>query len=409
MTRTFPRLLLVPALALATLLLVGADGCASDPNVEGAKLEMRNNDHARALELVNLALETNPDNVQALTIKGQALTQIANDERDPVARRPLVEEALMALNRAQELTPEPDADVQNAVTTLWINEMQAGSRSFQRGAEDQSAYMAAAESFKNAGMILPDSTDGHFNAGLAFIAAGSSESAIEPLEMAVANGDADADAYTYLARVYVEQAANAEAAEMTEKAAEMNSKASATLEAGVAAYPGDEGLQIELLNALQRAGEMDRAMATYEDIIASNPDNAQYVYNYGSLLLQANRYEEAQMQLMKAVELYEAQGEPSARALFNLGASFQNEAVDLYDQIEEMDANADAAEIEQLEAQRTELFETALPHYEAARELNEANGDDASQVCNALFQVYAQLRMDEQARDAAECAGIDLN
>ncbi|MEM8599190.1 MAG: tetratricopeptide repeat protein [Bacteroidota bacterium] len=395
MTRTFPRLLLVPALALATILLVGADGCAGDPNVEGAKLEMRNNDYDRALELVNLALETNPDNVQALAIKGDALVQMASSERDPVARRPMVEEAMMALNRAQELSPTPDADVQNSIVTAWVNEMQAGSRAFQRGAEDASSYTTAAESFTNAGMILPDSTDGHFNAGLAFIAAGNSGSAVEPLETAIANGDAGADAYTYLARVYVEQ--------------EMNDKASETLEAGVVAYPDDEGLQIELLNALQRSGEMDRAMAAYEDIIASNPENAQYVYNYGSLLLQAERYTEAQAQLAKAVELYDAQDEPNARALFNLGAAYQNEAVDLYDEIEALDSNADAAQVEELEAKRQGLFEDALPFYERARELNEAAGDDATQVCDALFRVYAQLRMDEPAREAAECAGIDLN
>ncbi|MEM8558725.1 MAG: tetratricopeptide repeat protein [Bacteroidota bacterium] len=394
MTR-FPRFLLVPALALATVLLVGSDGCASDPNVEGAKLEMRNQDYDRAIELVDMALATNPDNVQALTIKGQALVEKANSERDPMARRPMVEEAITSLNRAMELSTEPSVDLQRAIQTAWVNEMQAGSRAFQRGAEEDGSYLVAAQSFENAGMIAPDSTDSFFNAGLAFIAAQQSDSAIGPLETAVANGDAGADAYTYLSRLYVEK--------------EMGDKAVETLEAGTDLYPDDEGLQIELLNAYQRSGETERAMAAYEEIIAANPDNAQYVYNYGSLLLQANRYDDAQMQLTKAVDLYEASGEPNARALFNLGASYQNEAVDLYEQIEGLDTNADADQIAELETERKTLFEQALPPYESARELNEAEGADATQVCNALFQVYAQLRMDEQARDAAECAGIDLN
>ena len=60
---------------LTGLVLMGASTCSSDPNVEGAKLDLRNQDFDRAMENVETALQRDPDNAEALDLKGQIIQE----------------------------------------------------------------------------------------------------------------------------------------------------------------------------------------------------------------------------------------------------------------------------------------------------------------------------------------------
>src|SRR5690606_3707151 len=64
---------LAVAFVCALFLLTGANGCASDPDVEGAKLYIRNEEYDQALENLNRALAGNPDNVEAHALKAEVL------------------------------------------------------------------------------------------------------------------------------------------------------------------------------------------------------------------------------------------------------------------------------------------------------------------------------------------------
>ena len=76
------RFSLIICLVFAGLVLMGADGCSSDPNVEGAKLDLRNKDYDRALDNLETALAANPDNVAALELKGRVLGEMILGIRD---------------------------------------------------------------------------------------------------------------------------------------------------------------------------------------------------------------------------------------------------------------------------------------------------------------------------------------
>ncbi|NBW94064.1 MAG: hypothetical protein EBR20_06845, partial [Bacteroidetes bacterium] len=65
------------SLIFAAFLIAGADGCSSDPNVEGAKLDLRNQDYDRALGNLETALENNPQNAEAYELKGRVLSEKA--------------------------------------------------------------------------------------------------------------------------------------------------------------------------------------------------------------------------------------------------------------------------------------------------------------------------------------------
>ncbi|MFB6098341.1 MAG: tetratricopeptide repeat protein, partial [Salinibacter sp.] len=79
------------------------------------------------------------------------------------------------------------------------------------------------------------------------------------------------------------------------------------------------------LNALNRAGQTKKAMQAYREEIKRNPKNATYRYNYGSLLLNADRYDAAAKQLEKAVEL----DPDDPKKQYNLGAAYLNKGVAL--------------------------------------------------------------------------------
>ena len=188
------------ALLVLGLLLGGADGCASDPNVEGAKLYIKQDNYEQALTNLETALAENPDNAEALRLKGQVLRLQAADESDPMARRAMVQESAAALRRVQVIDPESAAAADNELLQLWGNEVNNGVAYLKR--ESNEDILSGAAAFENSTLVMPDSALGYFNQAFALIRAGENEGAIEPLQAAIARGEESADAYLYLARIY---------------------------------------------------------------------------------------------------------------------------------------------------------------------------------------------------------------
>ena len=384
---------------------MGADGCASDPNVEGAKLDLRNKDYDRALENLDQALEKDPNNAEALELKGRVLQEKAFNVTDAQEHTALLNEMTAAYKKAMEVDPEMREQVQNQLAIAYFNEFQRGVQTFQKGQEDASQFMNAAIYFDNASMIAPDSAGAYANAAYAYINAGETERAIEPLEMAIEKGDSQADTYVILADLY--------------RTYDQQDKAIMLLEQANEAHPDNEDVAAQLLNAYVTGGQMDRAMEAYQRQVDADPTNKLYRYNYGSLLLESEDYEAAIEQLSKAVEL-----DPEyANAQYNLGAAYVNMAVAVNEEISAMDdemragsATMSASEKQQMEAKmeemaesRRELFANAIPPLEKARQLMDASGEDATGVCQALFSAYVQTGEQEKAESLAECAGYDLN
>lgn len=393
-------------LILGGFLMMGANGCSSDPNIEGAKLDLRNKDYDRALENVNAALERNPENAEAYDLKGQILQEQAGTVNDPERHRQIVQDMMQAYNRAAELDPELEEDIQQRLRLAYYNEFRSGIQAFNRGKENQEAYDEAAAYFSLAGEIQPDSASAYVNEAFALLNAGRQDEAVEPLEQALEHGDTQVETYLFLADLYNQRGESAKALEILEQAAD--------------AHPANSDIQSQLLNAYVQAGRIEEAMEQYRAAVQREPENKLYRYNLGSLLLEAEEYEEAIEHLEKAVEVDPAY----ANAQYNLGASYVNMAVDLNEEISAMDDELRAQrdnlsdaeietreqEIEELAEERRELFAQAVPPLEKAKSLMESAGEDAASVCQALFSAYVQTDQQEKAEAIAECAGYeDIN
>lgn len=398
--KRFPALLCV---LLTGLILMGADGCSSDPNVEGAKLDLRNKDYDRALSNLETALTSNPDNAEAWELKGRVLTEKAFETMDADEHIALIAEMVEAFERAQSIDPLLTETITRNKAIAYVREFERGIQAFNRGSNDAAEYMTAADYFGSAGVIQPDSAGAYVNQAYAYLNGGAEMQAAAPFERALELGDTDVETYRFLSRIYMNNDRAGDAVTLLETAAEM--------------FPGNIDLQAELLNAYQIAGQVDRALETYAAAVSENPDNKLFRYNYGSLLVQVERYDDAIAELQAAVALDPEYG----NAQYNLGAAFINKAVAVNEQINEKDdtlrenratmssdeITAAEAEIDELAEERRGLFGAAIAPLEAARGLFEAAGEDATGVCQALFQSYVQNNLLDKAEEVSECAGTN--
>ncbi|MEM1117090.1 MAG: tetratricopeptide repeat protein [Bacteroidota bacterium] len=376
------RFLTLSVALVVALLAGGADGCSSDPNVEGAKLDLRNGDFDAAISNLDEALQTNPDNVEALTLRAEVRRQQA--DRAPLNQKAEILGLMVTdVNRASTLAPD-DADVAAAQINAWALAVNAGNDALRNPNADVNDAVAL---FQTAVDVQPDSMQGSFGLGLSYLRGGDASAAVAPLARAVELAPDDATSAVYYSRSLLLSDQGAEAVSVLEAAADR--------------FPDDTDIQTSLLNAYAVSGQTDRAIERYEQAIVSLPQDETVRYNYGALLLEAGRYDEAIEQLTIATEL----APDNSDAFYNLGASYQNKAASLNDEANAME-DADAAN--QMIAERDENLEAALPFLQQARTLS-AGTDDEAGVCNALFRVYTQLGRVDDAEGVAECAGMAMN
>ena len=396
--KRFPILL---SLLIGAFLFIGADGCSSDPNVEGAKLDLRNQNYNRALQNLETALEKDPANSEALELKGRVLSQKAFAIMDQAEHIDLIHQMVDAFTAAKNIDPLLDETVTNSMRFAYASEFTRGIQAFNRGRNDGSEFVVAARYFHTAGDIFPDSSGAFVNEAYAYMNANQPEDAIAPFEMALETGDTEPDTYRFLAGLY--------------QTYDRVDDGIALLEDAASQFPENADVQTELLNAYQASGQIDKALESYKTAVEREPDNKLFRFNYGTLLTQIEDYPAAVAQLEKAIEL-----DPDySNAYYNLGAAYINMAVDVNDQVRSLDEALSAergdlsrdqisereATINALVDERREIFDSAIAPLETAKSLFESAGEDATGVCMALYQSYVQTDELDKARSVEECAG----
>lgn len=373
------------ALALGLAVVTGgADGCSSDPNVEGARLYLSTGQIDNAIGALDKALAANPDNVTALALRAQTRLAQADAATDPAARQDFYDQMEADVTRASQLAPDDD-DVREARLRGWAGAITKGNAALTSQGVDRAIVQ---RHFQTAVNLLPDSSQGHFGLGLAYLTADDAASAVPHLRRTIELDPSQAGAHLYLGRALL--------------LSEQSGDAITVLEQASTRFPDDNDIQSMLLNAYAMSGRTDDALARYAQAIDASPDDALIRYNYGALLLRAQRLDEAVEQLERAIAL-----DPSSSdAHYNLGAALQNKAAALTQQANDTEDNAAA---NRLIEERNQFLERSLPHLVRARELAAGTEGDERAACSALFQVYGQLNRMDDAAAVAECAGQSMN
>lgn len=432
---------------LAVLIAAILASCASDPNIESAKLNLRNADYQGVIDAANRALVENPENADAFFYIGAAHLEMSEDK--PVSeRRDDLRSARENMVKADELYTAQEIssnEAESAIALLvarWQDEYSQGIGGIDFEAENPPEVLQnAIYHIYNAHAVMPDSTMNLDALSELYFMIDDVDNAVKYMEEAIDHADeADLTRYQRLAFFYQVNEDEAGSLSLLERASDL--------------FPEEIFFVQEQANIYFRAGENEKAMEILEDLIERDPENAQYRLVFGTQIYQeylnmtdeiAELYdrlfdlnsefreearasrpdmakigrletemdevqeeiariddihfeiaERAEEQLMMAYEL--DPNEPNTT--YTLGAINENRGLALLDQLNNLfTQDLDPEEYQQ---RARDFFEAALPFYEKTAELEPEEEDNWLK----LFQVYTRLGMTEQAEEAVEKAGL---
>lgn len=421
--------------------------CASDPNIESAKLNLRNNDFQGVITSAEAALAENPENADAFYYIGVAHLQIA-DEKAVTERRDNLASARENMLRADELYRQQEISSNESETAIqllinrWADEysLAVGGVDFEADNSPE-VLQKSIDHLYNAYTVMPDSIMTLDALSEIYFMKDDVDNAVKYMEMAIDKAS-EPELTRYQRLTFFYQIAD-------------NVEGSLSiLERAAVIFPDETFFVQEQANIYFRTGQNEKAMAVLEDLIAQDPENAQYRLVFGSQIYQEylnltsdiaalydelfdknqrfremvrsgqsnqNRIREvereidgiqnritsldntrfeiaerAEEQLMIAFEM-----EPdNPNTTYTLGAINENRGLALIDQVNNI--YDDSLDLSAMEQQANSYFMAALPFYEKTAELEPEDPDNWLK----LFQLYLRLGMDEEAQAAAERAGI---
>ncbi|MEF8795307.1 MAG: tetratricopeptide repeat protein [Salinivenus sp.] len=384
-------------------------GCASQsPEMEGAESAVENRDYEAALTSVNRALDRDSVTADMYLFKANVLRQMADSTMAPDRYIDLHRRAVAAEDSALGLRSGTRGTVQSARRRVYDREVNRGESAYNRASkhEQEASFRRAIAFFGAAGATQPDSARPVLNEAFARLQVGQTQAVIPVLRRYVGRADtAQKEAYKLLGELYVSTRQYDAASDLLDEATEF--------------HPADQELQALRLNAYNRSGDVDEALVAYREQIERTPDAPGHRYNYGALLLTAERYPEAIRQLRRAVELRP----DNAEGQYNLGAAYLNAARARADSVAALrDAPADSlnrtagaveAEIRRLDRRQQQLLENAIPPLERARSLTQEpyvdlEGEERlrQDACRALLVAYVQTDRPNRAAQVQECTGL---
>ncbi|TNE71962.1 tetratricopeptide repeat protein [bacterium] len=425
---------------LAIVLFVSA--CVgSDPDVEQAKLELKNGEYAKAIESLDKAIETNKANVQAHSLKGNVLSEQAKSIANPEERMQIYEQMVASFETAKSIydttNQKPQSELINLqLSNMWANEHNSGVKLVAiEGTPTPDALKKAEGHLHNATVIQPDSIISYEILAEVYYMDNNLPKAIEYMNKSIDKQEKpEVNRFLRLAAFY-------DASGNPEGVIELLNRAK-----GV--HPESIEITQSLANAYLQKGDTDNALATVKTLIDAEPENAQYRLVYGTQIytttetitteLESNfelisvlkkdikatkdkkkaaalkaeldslntvdsnlktkideLTDEALLHLNKVIELRA----DDATANYTIGVILQNKAAGIFKERDNTDDNKKASE---LDTKAKETLKMALPYYEKATEIK----PDEKDYWMTLFRVYTTLGMTDKAQVAMEKAGI---
>jgi Tfp pilus assembly protein PilF len=380
--------------ALALLVLTGCG--SSSPGVKTAQEALKRENYEEALSGIERALDQDSSNTEAYLLRATVLRRMADSTMAPDEYKSLHRRAWEAEEDALSFDRDLREDVRTRRERVYEQEMNGGESAYNRANknENQDLYRRSVSFFGAAGIALQDSTRPVLNEAFARLRVGERKKVIPILEEYVERADsASRKAYKVLGRLYLDNDQGHQAADLLDQATRT--------------YPANQELQALRLNAYNQAGNADQALEAYREQVQKQPNVAMYRYNYGALLLEAERYADAIAQLKKAIEIQPAH----LGSQYNLGAAYVNAALARDDSIAALedgelsvpDTTSKEEQIDVLTQKRDSLFEKSVRPLERARKMGRAASTLRRDACRALMVAYVQTNRPNRAAQVEEC------
>lgn len=430
---------------LAVLVLIS---CGGDPNIESAKLNLSRRDYAKALESADAAIAMTPTNPLAHYYRAYILLE--QGKRQPVGNRESfytgADASFKTAAELYEAQPQPGKEYSliqlNRVNT-WVEEYNAAINVLNANPDAEltsDQYDRSIAHLSNAFAILPDSLNTLDILGEVHLMRNDDANALATFQRAIASeGTQIPFRYQRVGQL-----------KMRAKAFD---EAEAIFKEGIAKFPGSIDLVQELADLYIQSNEADKAIGVLGELVARDPENAQYRLVYGiqiysvtqeisdalkvtytsiedlnrsirdeerksrpdrNLLAQyratltqytneANATEErmnaltdrAEAELKKSIEI----NDTNAFAFNAIGTIYYNKGLGFLDKRNATSDNTKAQEYDRL---GRNFLNASLPYNERAAELDSAN----TEYWLFLFRIYTMLGMTEKALEAQQKAGL---
>ena len=299
-----------------------------------------------------------------------------------------------AYNKSLGISNKFEKDITNQKVHYWYTLTQSGAASFKRvsGNKSQDSIKInldkAANSFENAVLVLPDSAYTYYLLSLVYMSLQQYDKAIKPLEQYIARGNTS-DGYVYLGSIYYDKGNRLKDLYSQKKNVQDSisymenfNKAISLLEEGRTKYPNDAKLLGTLSSVYVAANKLSVAIDAFKSLAESNPKKENY-YNYGVVLLGAEKFEESIVQFKKALDL-----DPNYQnAIYNIAVSYVKWGTEINKKDEEKGEKGDAYK---------DKYRQAIPYLEKFTQID----SNDSKIWDLLGKVYAILSMPDKAKDA---------
>ena len=367
---------------IAALIFTGFQ--CSSTELTSARLYIQQKNFDKAIDVLYQDVQKNPKSDEGWYLMG-----LVYGEKNKL------DSMVTAYDKSLAISKKFEKEITNNKLSKWADTFNNGYHNYKRGTEttdEDSVKMyfdKAVDSYKLAALIEPDSVLTYRNLAFVYLTEGKNDEAIEPLEKLI-ELNKEADGYRYLGQIYYTDGMNKKQEfnqsgnpQDSVKAAEYFNKAIALLEEGTKIYPDNGDILKTLSSCYIEVGKIDVALESFRALIAKEPDNKVYRYNYGVILMQSGDYENAVKEFEKALEIdpdYE-------NASYNLGVAYVKWGTELSKEAEESESGS---------TEYKEKYKKAIPYLE---EVVKAEPDNAD-VWELLGKVYSVLDMQDKAMDA---------
>lgn len=355
---------------------------AQNKNVRKAQSAIEDGEFAEAQTLIEEAIthEKTKDDGKTWFTYGEVYKAIATDSTNtaPEVDNPY-KKALDAYEKAMQLEEEGSQYymlAQQMGEQIWANNINEGATLYQN--QD---FENAIEAFNVAKMAKPQDTTGYIYAGISAQQSGDMATAAENYAYLIDSLDYQSkDFYNSLIYIYTNNEATKD-----------DEKAMAILEKAQEQFPEEGDYLKNQITLLINAEKYDQAEQKLSQAIEQEPDNAMMYYNRGYLFEQMGKGEQAVESYKKAIEI-----DPQYfDANFNLAAYYYNQAAEILTEANNMDLKEYQEKGKEIEEEAKVFFEKSLPYLEKSEELK----PEDPKVLGTLQTVYTRLGMDEKAQE----------
>ncbi len=371
---------------LSIVLGFSAFQCSST-ELTSAKLYIQQENYEKALESLKKEVATNPKSDEGFYLLGTVLGEQGD-----------IKGMLENFDKSLAISNKFEQNITQSKKYYWADSFNKGVMLFNKasklGGSDSAnvVFEQAISSFKKSIQCQPDSSDSYKNLAFAYLNMGRNDEAIEPFQKVKDLTKSEAS-YVQLGDIYIQKGFKEKESGKKDASLISFDNAIKVLKEGKEKYPSSGDILLLLSNAYIASDQLDVAKDAFKEGVAKDPENKFYRYNYGSLLLNANEFAEAEVQLKKALEIdpdYE-------NAVYNLAVNYVKWGATIREKEE-----ANAKSPDDVSDAYKEKFKLALPLLEKYSQIKPEEGF----IWDLLGKVYVNLGMQDKSEEAYKKADM---